>query len=69
MTSPSIRSSTAVHVSSKERERLETGLRILARMIARAYKRRLQDTENRGVGDTKVGRESRLAKGEEGDEI
>ena len=40
MTSSSIRGSTSIHLGPKEQERLEAGLRILARIIASAYKRR-----------------------------
>jgi hypothetical protein len=69
MTSPIMRSSASPYLGSRKQERLEAGLRILARMIAAAYKRRLREAEVQGAqtaGNTQMQQESRLPKVEKG---
>ncbi|RLC94652.1 MAG: hypothetical protein DRI39_02145 [Chloroflexi bacterium] len=49
MTTPITKTSAPVHPDSKEQEPLEDGLRILARMIATAHRRRLGEAEVQSV--------------------
>lgn len=69
MTTPITKACAPVHPGSREQEPLEDGLRILARMIATAHRRRLQEGEAQGLqgaGGEETRQESRLAKARKG---